>query len=234
MGVVTQEQTRTKWQCCCSGCQYSRSRCATVDPWERHRPCRLCSVVRQKAPQREAARMCVDRCHKSSPGHGAKYIRFSRGWFRVLKVASKIWVLEQTQSKMLSCVSHKTILWVFTCVVNVWNQTSWTSVTSSLSIWWQIEHVCSLNKECQVCHFVPNTSILREFASILLTVLQLIQVPPAWMDDPQSKDMTHCNNCSVFLFGSSQYLSSHCWACCRTTQPSSREVLATLEILLLL
>ena len=31
-------------------------------------------MVRQKAPQREAARMCVDRCHKSSPGHGAKAI----------------------------------------------------------------------------------------------------------------------------------------------------------------
>ena len=71
-GSVTQEQTRTKRQCdCCSGCQYSRSACATVDPWERHRPCRLCSMVRQKAPQREAGKMCVDRCHKSSPGHGA-------------------------------------------------------------------------------------------------------------------------------------------------------------------
>ena len=33
-------------QCdCCSGCQYSRSGCATVDLWERHRPCRLCSLV---------------------------------------------------------------------------------------------------------------------------------------------------------------------------------------------
>ena len=60
-GSVTQEQTRS-------------SGCATGDPWERHRPCRLCSMVRQKAPKREAARMCVDRCHKSSPGHGAKAI----------------------------------------------------------------------------------------------------------------------------------------------------------------
>ena len=71
-GNVTQEQTRTKWQCdCCSCCLYSRSGCATVHPWERHRPCRLCSMVRQKAPQWEAARMCLDRCYKSSPGHGA-------------------------------------------------------------------------------------------------------------------------------------------------------------------
>ena len=31
-------------------------------------------MVRQKAPQREAERMCVDRCHESSPGHGAKAI----------------------------------------------------------------------------------------------------------------------------------------------------------------
>ena len=31
-----------------------------------------------------------------------------------------------------------------------------------LSMWWLIEQVCSLTKECQVYQFVPNTSIFRD------------------------------------------------------------------------
>ena len=38
--------------------------------------------------------------------------------------------------------------------------------------------LCTEKKECQVYQFVPVTSILRHFVSILLTILQLIQVPP--------------------------------------------------------
>ena len=55
----------------------------------------------------------------------------TRSWFRVFKVTSKIRVLEWTQSTMLSRVTHMTILSAVTCVMNVWNQTSLSFVTSS-------------------------------------------------------------------------------------------------------
>ena len=44
------------------------------------------------------------------------------GWFWVLKVASKVWVLKQSKSAVLCCVSHMTILTEIVCVINVRNQ----------------------------------------------------------------------------------------------------------------
>ena len=60
-----------------------------------------------------------------------KHMKSRRSWFWILKVASKIWVLEWTQSTMLSRATHITILSVATCVMNVRNQSCWTSVTRS-------------------------------------------------------------------------------------------------------
>ena len=45
------------------------------------------------------------------------------------KISSKVWVLEQTQSTMLSNVAHMTILTIVICAMNVWNQRCLSSVT---------------------------------------------------------------------------------------------------------
>ena len=55
----------------------------------------------------------------------------SRSGFRVFEISSKVWVLEQTQSTMLSRITHMTKVSVITRVVNVGNQTSQAFVTSS-------------------------------------------------------------------------------------------------------
>ena len=44
--------------------------------------------------------------------------------FESSKVASKVWVLKQTQSTVLSIVTHMTTLSIISCVMNVRNQTS--------------------------------------------------------------------------------------------------------------
>ena len=69
-----------------------------------------------------------------------------------------------------------------------------------LSIWWLIEQVCSLIKECQVYRILPSASILRQFVSILLTVLQLIQVPLSWTGDHPSKDLRLCLSTTRLLY----------------------------------
>ena len=93
---------------------------------------------------------------------------------------------------MLSRVIQMTILSVFTCVMNVWNQTSLSFVTSSCpSGDWSCQF-CSRTTRCQVVEFVPSTSISRQFVSILLTILHLIQVPLSWNGDHPSKDLRLC------------------------------------------
>ena len=61
----------------------------------------------------------------------------SWGWFWFLTVASKVWVLKQTQSAMLSRVSHMTTLSEIVRVMNVRNQPCQASVTclSPFSDW---------------------------------------------------------------------------------------------------
>ena len=60
------------------------------------------------------------------------------------------------------------------------------------SILWLILQACWLTIECQVVQFVPNTSISRQFASKLLSILQLIRVLHAWIDDLPGKDLKLC------------------------------------------
>ena len=48
-----------------------------------------------------------------------------------------------------------------------------------LCIWRLIEQVCLQTKECLVYECVPSTSILRQFESILLTILQPFPVLPS-------------------------------------------------------
>ena len=58
-----------------------------------------------------------------------------------------------------------------------------------LSILWLISQVCSLTKECLVYPCVPNTSILRQYVSILVIILPLVQVLPVSTDDHPSEQL---------------------------------------------
>ena len=79
------------------------------------------------------------------------------------------------------------------------------------SILWPHKQVCSLTKKCQVYLFVPNTSISRQFASILLIILQLIQAPAPWLDDHPSKDLKLCTSALAFCVPIHN-VSTHFWA----------------------
>ena len=57
------------------------------------------------------------------------------------------------------------------------------------SILWLLLQVCWQIIKCQVVLSVPDTSMSRQFVSILLTILQLIQVPLSWNGDHPSKDL---------------------------------------------
>ena len=54
----------------------------------------------------------------------------SRSGFWISKISCKVRVLKQSQSALLSSVSHMTILFVVTCVMNIWNQSIQAFVTS--------------------------------------------------------------------------------------------------------
>ena len=87
-------QTHTRRQRgCCSGCQYSRSGCTTVGPWDRHRPCRLCSSVSHKAPQREPGRSVftsITRLAWAEPtGSGTRMTNFCVASQPMLLIASR-------------------------------------------------------------------------------------------------------------------------------------------------
>ena len=56
------------------------------------------------------------------------------------------------------------------------------------------------DQESQVYHFVPSTNISRQFATILLIIIQLIQVPPVlnWWSSKQGLE-TLCNLLRLFV-----------------------------------
>ena len=85
------------------------------------------SHAKEKKTQQRISIIDGDKCSASKDTQDS-----FRGWFRVLKVASKVWVLKQTRSTMLSRVTHMTMLSDVICVMNVWNQ-SWQSSVASLS-----------------------------------------------------------------------------------------------------
>ena len=86
----------------------------------------------------------------------------SRSGFWVLKVSCKIGVLKQSQSALLCSISHMTILFVFTCMMNIWNQSIQAFVTglgpfcdwSCKFVHWP-ENIRSSNT-CQVQAFQDN------------------------------------------------------------------------------
>ena len=70
--------------------------------------------------------------------------------------------------------THIAILFVFTCVMNVCNQSIQAFVTGFWSILWSVVQVYSLTVEYQVFQLVPNFNIFEQFESILVTILQQI------------------------------------------------------------
>ena len=85
--------------------------------------------------------------------------------------------------------------------------------------------------KCLVYHFVPSTSISRQFVTILLIILQLIQVPVSWNGDHPSMDLKPCRAGPLFCLpvrSISQNIFEHVLPCHRTTQKSLREVFPTL------
>ena len=95
-----------------------------------------------------------------------------------------------------------------------------------LPIWWMIKQICSLTMECEAYQFVPKTSMSRQFVSKLLTILQLIRVLPAWIDDHPSTCLRLCKVAPLsFLPVHSipRRIFEHVLPCRETTQPISRE-----------
>ena len=93
------------------------------------------------------------------------------------------------RSTMLSRVAHMTMLSVVICVMNVWNQSCPTSVAKPESILWLLLQVYWQTIKISSLPCGPSTGILEQFVSILLMILQLIQVPPSWIDDHPSKGL---------------------------------------------
>ena len=69
----------------------------------------------------------------------------------------------------------------------------------------------SRTTRCQVVQFVPSKKIFNTIREKHFWYLQLIQVPFVWIDDRPNKDVK-LEKC-IFLFATSQYRSTHFWAC---------------------
>ena len=81
------------------------------------------------------------------------------------------------------------------------------------SILWLILQACWLSTRCQVVQFLTNTSISRQFATMFLTILQLIQVPPIWIDDHSNKDAKLCKVALLSCSPIRSIVQRIFWAC---------------------
>ena len=89
-----------------------------------------------------------------------------RGWFRIFKVSSKVWVLEQSQSTMLRRITQMAKLSVITCVMKVRDQTSQAFVTSSC------------DSSCKNSQTASSSSLLKLWSSKrrVETIVQLVSL----------------------------------------------------------
>ena len=104
----------------------------------------------------------------------------SRNGFWIFEISREVRVLKQSQSALFSSISHMTILFVFTCMMNVWNQSIQAFVTCFWSMFRWIVQVYSLTIKYQVFQSVSSINILDEFESILATILQHISSSLKW------------------------------------------------------
>ena len=75
-----------------------------------------------------------------------------------------------------------TVLPVFTCMMNLRDQTRQAFVSSFSSISLPHEQVCSQTPNFQVSQYEPKTVFWVLFVSRLLTILLLTHFPPLWID----------------------------------------------------
>ena len=120
--------------------------------------------------------------------------------FRVLKISCKIGVLTQSQPALFCSITHVTILFVFTCMMNIRYQAIQALVTGSGPF---------RNRSCKFVHwpqnikvfqYVPSTSISENFESILLTILLQISILPLWNDGHRCMESIIC-----------RVVASSCW-----------------------
>ena len=90
--------------------------------------------------------------------------------FESSRSSTKFWVLEYTQSSILSRVAHMTMLSVVISVMSVRNQSCQTSGASLSPFLWLLLQVCWQTIKCLVYQFVPGTSISRRFVSTLFDI----------------------------------------------------------------
>ena len=126
-----------------------------------------------------------NRLEQTYASENAQRSTWCRFW--ILKISCKIGVLKQSQSALFRSVSHMTILFVFTCVMNVGDQTRQSFVTWSIQ--WLIVQVCSLTMEYRVFQHVPSISISEQFESTLLTILPRISILLLWNDGHECMEL---------------------------------------------
>ena len=116
----------------------------------------------------------------------------SRSGFWILKISREVRILKQSQSALFGSISHMKTLFVFTCVMNVWNQSIQAFVTGSGPFLWLIVQVCSLIMEYQVSWYMPSFYILEQFESILVTIHQQISFLLLWSDGHRCMEWILC------------------------------------------
>ena len=105
--------------------------------------------------------------------------------FWVFKISRKVRVLKQSQSALFCSVTHITTLLVFTCMMNVRDQTRQTFFHKLSSTSWWHEQACFQTIKCQVYQFEPVIDISEQFESMYLTILQQILLLLLWNDGHQ-------------------------------------------------
>ena len=86
----------------------------------------------------------------------------SRSGFWIFKISCEVRVLKQSQSALFGTISHMTMLFVFTSMMNIWNQSIQAFETSLGPFFWWIVRACLLTIEYQVVQFLPSISISEQ------------------------------------------------------------------------
>ena len=190
----------------------SMSRTTSILLWDLFLPFTCCPVrseIREIFPKTETIRSHSSRASKPSnlntvskrddlkfcwtvrnsslflahPTYGNKCKTSSRSGFWIFKNSREVRVLEQSQSALFSSISHMTILFVFTRVMNIWNQSIQAFVTSlgpfcdgSCKLIYWPQNIKSSNSW-------KNISISEQFESRHVTILQQMSFLLLWSGD---------------------------------------------------
>ena len=112
-----------------------------------------------------------------------------RSRFWVLKISRKIGVLKQSQPALFGSITHMTILFIFTCVMDVRYQPIQSFVTDVDPFRYRsckFVHWPESSNTCQVQAFQ------KQFERILLTILLQISILPLWNDGHRCMEYILC------------------------------------------